>query len=175
MQGYWRNEEATRDTIRNGWLHTGDIGVFDQDGHLMITDRKKDIIVNSGGDNIAPQRVEGILIAEPEFSQAMVFGDKRPHLVAVIVPDADWLTEWKRANKKHGELAQLADDKDLHTALAPAFGRVNKTLSNIEKVRRFIIATEPFTVDNEQMTPTMKVRRHIVRDVYGKQLEALYG
>lgn len=175
MQGYWRNEEATRDAIRDGWLHTGDIGKFDDNGHLMITDRKKDIIVNSGGDNIAPQRVEGILIAEPEFSQAMVYGDKRPHLVAVVVPDADWLTEWKRANKKKGELSDLAGDKDLHTALAPAFGRVNKTLSNIEKVRRFIIASEPFSVENEQMTPTMKVRRHIVREIYGKNLEALYG
>jgi len=174
MQGYWRNDGATNEAIKDGWLHTGDIGTFDEHGHLMITDRKKDIIVNSGGDNIAPQRVEGILIAEPEISQAMVYGDKRPHLVAVIVPDADWLTTWKRTNKKTGELADLADDKDLHTALAPAFGRVNKTLSNIEKVRRFIIATEPFSVDNEQMTPTMKVRRHIVCGVYGGKLEALY-
>ncbi len=174
MQGYWNNDEATRETVKDGWLHTGDVGKFDENGHLMITDRKKDIIVNSGGDNIAPQRVEGIVIAEPEFSQAMVYGDKRPHLVAVVVPDADWLTEWKRANKKKGELSDLAGDKDLHTALAPAFGRINKSLSNIEKVRRFIIAAEPFTVENEQMTPTMKVRRHIVRGVYGDKLEALY-
>jgi long-chain acyl-CoA synthetase len=175
MQGYWQNEEATRDAIKDGWLHTGDIGRFDENGHLMITDRKKDIIVNSGGDNIAPQRVEGILIAEPEISQAMVYGDKRPHLVAIVVPDPDWLTGWKRANGKSGDLADLADDKDLHTALAPAFGRVNMSLSNIEKVRRFIIAPEPFTVDNEQMTPTMKVRRHVIRAIYGPRLEALYG
>jgi long-chain acyl-CoA synthetase len=174
MQGYWNNPEATGEVIKEGWLHTGDVGNFDDNGHLMITDRKKDIIVNSGGDNIAPQRVEGILIAERELSQAMVYGDKRPHLVAVVVPDADWLTEWKRANRKKGELADLANDKDLHTALAPAFGRVNKSLSNIEKVRRFIIASEPFTVENEQMTPTMKVRRHVVRGVYGDRLEALY-
>lgn len=174
MQGYWNNETATREAIRDGWLHTGDIGIFDENGHLQITDRKKDIIVNSGGDNIAPQRVEGILNAEPEIVQSMVYGDKRPHLVAVVVPDPDWLTLWKRDNRKKGDLADLAHDKDLHTALAPALGRVNKTLSNIEKVRRFIIAREPFTVDNNQMTPTMKVRRHIVREVYGEKLEALY-
>ncbi|MGJ3258607.1 MAG: AMP-dependent synthetase/ligase [Rhodospirillales bacterium] len=174
MQGYWNDDEATKEAIKDGWLHTGDVGMFDEAGRLMITDRKKDIIVNSGGDNIAPQRVEGILVAEPELSQAMVYGDKRPHLVAVVVPDADWLTQWKRTNKKKGELADLANDKDLHTALAPAFGRVNKSLSNIEKVRRFIIASEPFTVENEQMTPTMKVRRHIVRGVYGDRLETLY-
>lgn len=174
MQGYWNNKEATDEAIKDGWLHTGDVGMFDEAGRLMITDRKKDIIVNSGGDNIAPQRVEGILVAEQELSQAMVYGDKRPHLVAVVVPDADWLTQWKRANKKKGDLSDLATDKELHNALAPAFGRVNKSLSNIEKVRRFIIAPEPFTVENEQMTPTMKVRRHIVRDVYGDRLEALY-
>ncbi len=174
MQGYWNNPQATVETIKDGWLHTGDIGKFDANGHLMITDRKKDIIVNSGGDNIAPQRVEGILIAQPEMSQAMVYGDKCPHLVAVVVPDADWLTEWKRANRKSGDLASLAHDKDLHTALAPAFGRINKALSNIEKVRRFIIASEPFTIDNQQMTPTMKVRRHVVQGVYGERLQALY-
>ncbi len=174
MQGYWNNEDATNEAIKDGWLHTGDVGKFDDNGHLMITDRKKDIIVNSGGDNIAPQRVEGILIAEPELSQAMVYGDKRPNLVAVVVPDEGWLTEWKRANNKKGDLAELAGDKDLHTALAPAFGRVNKSLSNIEKVRRFIIASEPFSVENEQLTPTMKVRRHVVKGVYGERLEALY-
>ena len=174
MQGYWNNEQATREVIRDGWLHTGDIGIFDDNGHLLITDRKKDIIVNSGGDNIAPQRIEGILNAEPEIAQSMVYGDKRPHLVAVVVPDQDWLTGWKRTNKKSGELAQLANDKDLHTALAPAFGRINKTLSNIEKVRRFIIATEPFSIENAQMTPSMKVRRHVVRAIYGDKLEALY-
>ncbi|MEX0694816.1 MAG: AMP-dependent synthetase/ligase [Rhodospirillales bacterium] len=174
MQGYWNNETATREAIRDGWLHTGDIGIFDENGHLLITDRKKDIIVNSGGDNIAPQRVEGILNAEPEIAQSMVYGDKRPHLVCVVVPDQDWLTMWKRDNRKQGDLAALADDKELHTALAPAFGRINKTLSNIEKVRRFIIANEPFSVDNNQMTPTMKVRRHVVRAVYGDRLEALY-
>lgn len=175
MQGYWNNREATDEALKDGWLHTGDVGHLDDYGHLVITDRKKDIIVNSGGDNIAPQRVEGVLIAEPEFGQAMVYGDKRPHLVAVIVPDSDWLTLWKRENKKTGELSELAHDKDLHMALAPALGRVNKKLSNIEKVRRFIIADEPFTVENEQMTPTMKARRHVLKRVYGPALEKLYG
>ncbi len=174
MQGYWNNDEATRATIKDGWLHTGDIGQLDENGHLVITDRKKDIIVNSGGDNVAPQRVEGVIVAEPELSQAMVYGDKHPHLVAVVVPDDGWLTGWKRANGKQGDLANLATDKDLHTALAPALGRINKKLNNIEKVRRFVIADDAFTIENEQMTPTMKVRRHVVRAIYGERLEALY-
>jgi long-chain acyl-CoA synthetase len=159
MQGYWRNESATRDTIRDGWVLTGDIGLIDEDGHLQITDRKKDIIVNSGGDNLSPQRVEGILTLEPEIAQAMVYGDKHAHLVALLVPDAEWLSE---------------QDKDIADALAPVLETVNASLSNIEKVRRFILADEPFTTDNELLTPTLKIRRHKIKEVYGEALEALY-
>ena len=175
MKGYWNNEKATIDTIKDGWLHTGDVGHIDENGHIVITDRKKDIIVNSGGDNIAPQRIEGILNAESEINQSMVYGDKRPHLVAVIAPDPDWMRDWAKQHNKPNDLATLADDKEFHSALAPAVGRVNKAVNNIEKVRRFIIANEAFTVDNEQMTPTMKVRRHVVKEIYGARLEALYG
>jgi len=175
MNGYWRDEEATRTAIVDGWLHTGDIGLIDEDGHLRITDRKKDIIVNSGGDNIAPQRVEGILTLAPEIAQAMVYGDKRPHLVSLLVPDQEWLKEWATTNGKTATLAELMDDKDLRTVLGDAVTRVNAQLSNIEKVRKFIIAAEPFSIDNAQMTPTLKVRRHKIKAVYGEALDALYG
>jgi long-chain acyl-CoA synthetase len=161
MQGYWRNEEATRETIRDGWVHTGDIGIIDEDGHLRITDRKKDIIVNSGGDNLSPQRIEGILTIEPEIAQAMVYGDKHPHLVAVLVADAEWL-------------GGLADGEDAGKALAPVLDRVNASLSNIEKIRRVILAAEPFTTDNGLLTPTLKIRRHKIKEIYGDDLEALY-
>ena len=174
MKGYWNNEDATREAVRDGWLHTGDIGVIDEDGHLRITDRKKDIIVNSGGDNIAPQRVEGIIAVEPEIGQAMVYGDKRPHLVAVLVPDQTWFEEWSRENEKTGDLGALRDDDDLRRALSAAMERINTNLSNIEKVRRFIVADEPFSIENGEMTPTMKVRRHKVTARYGDRLEALY-
>ena len=160
MQGYWRNEEATRETIRDGWVHTGDIGIIDEDGHLRITDRKKDIIVNSGGDNLSPQRIEGILTIEPEIAQAMVHGDKHPHLVALLVPDADWLAGLG------GETAEKV--------LGPVLERVNASLSSIEKVRRFILAAEPFTTDNGLLTPTLKIRRHKIKEIYGDDLEALY-
>ncbi|MCW8915265.1 MAG: long-chain fatty acid--CoA ligase [Magnetovibrio sp.] len=175
MNGYWRDSPATDAAIVDGWLHTGDIGIIDEDGHLHITDRKKDIIVNSGGDNIAPQRVEGILTLEPQIAQAMVFGDKRPHLVALLVPDQDWLKEWAQENSKPNNLVDLATDEDLHKALSTSVTHVNKQLSNIEKVRKFIIAQEPFSIDNAQMTPTLKVRRHKIKDVYGDALKALYG
>jgi long-chain acyl-CoA synthetase len=165
MQGYWGNEKATKETIIDGWLHTGDIGEFDADGHLKITDRKKDIIVNSGGDNLSPQRVEGILCLEPEIGQAMVYGDKRPHLVGLIVPDEGWQKSWARENP---------DQEDLLKELRTVVNRVNDKLSNIEKVRHIIIAGEAFTIDNELMTPTMKIRRHKIKEIYGEALEGLY-
>jgi long-chain acyl-CoA synthetase len=157
MQGYWKRPEDTDEAVRDGWLHTGDIGEFDEDGYLLITDRKKDIIVNSGGDNISPQRVEGFLTLEPEIAQAMVVGDKRPHLVAVIVPEGGG-----------------AGEKAAKEAVTAAMERVNAALAPNERVRRFILADEPFTVENGQMTPTLKVRRHVLIAIYGQRLEALY-
>jgi long-chain acyl-CoA synthetase len=174
MQGYWRNEKATQETICDGWVHTGDIGYFDEDGYLVITDRKKDIIVNSGGDNIAPQRIEGLLTMAPEIEQATVYGDKKPHIVALLVPNNVWLQEWAKANAKPTSLDKLSGDPDLIKALRPIVDAVNSNLSNIEKIRRFIIAHHAFTIDNNQMTPTMKVRRHKIKEIYGDQLEGLY-
>jgi len=174
MQGYWQNETATAEAIKDGWLHTGDIGHFDEAGRLVITDRKKDIIVNSGGNNIAPQRVEGILALEPEIAQAMAYGDKRPHLVALLVPDPEWMAGWARENGKSADQASLAADEDFHKALAAVIERNNARLSNVEKIRRFIIADEPFTIDGGLMTPTLKIRRNKITEVYGDKLQALY-
>lgn len=175
MQGYWRAPDLTAQAIRDGWLYTGDVGRLDEDGYLQITDRKKDIIVNSGGDNLSPQRVEGMLTLEPEIAQAMVHGDRRPHLVGIIVPDADWTRDWAEAKGVPADLPALAEDREFRTALSDAVDRVNKSLSTIERVRRFIVAPEPFSIENEQMTPTLKVRRHKIREVYGDALEAQYG
>lgn len=174
MQGYWNHPEITSEVIRDGWLHTGDIGCFDQDGFLQITDRKKDIIVNSGGDNISPQRIEGLLALEPEIAQVMVHGDKRPHLVALIVPDEEFAKSWALANGRAFNLEALAMDADFHKAVLKAVDRVNKGLSNIERVRRFLLVAEPFTVANEMMTPTLKIRRHVIRKFWQAKLEALY-
>jgi long-chain acyl-CoA synthetase len=175
MDGYWNNPEATAEALKDGWLHTGDIGIFDEDGHLMITDRKKDLIVNSGGDNIAPQRVEGILNLEREIGQSVVIGDQKPYLAALIVPDESYLVEFaKRHSLSSPRLSHLADEPTLLTEIRAAVDRANQHLSAIEKVKRVMIAGEAFTVDNGQMTPTMKVRRHAVKDVYGEALNDLY-
>ena len=174
MQGYWRDPEATAEAIRDGWLHTGDVGIIDSDGYLTITDRKKDIIVCSGGDNVSPQRIEGMLTLEPEIAQAMVYGDRRPHLVGLLVPDTVWMKTWARDHKKPAELRALAGDKDFLRALDAAVKRVNGRLSKLERLRRVAVADTPFTVENAQMTPTLKIRRHKIKDVYGERLEALY-
>ena len=175
MQGYWNNPDATAETIRDGWLHTGDIGRIDGDGFIEITDRKKDIIVNSGGDNLSPARVEGILTTAPEIEQAMVFGDRRPHLVAVIVPNPDFLKDWSKRNGKKDDLADMANDDALQKELHDAVERINSNLSVIERVRRIIVAPEAFTIENEMMTPTMKLRRHVITARYRDSLEKLYG
>ncbi|MEC9152813.1 MAG: long-chain fatty acid--CoA ligase [Pseudomonadota bacterium] len=162
MDGYWNNPDATAEVLVDGWLHTGDIGMLDEDGYIQITDRKKDIIVNTGGDNISPQRVEGMLTIEPEIGQAMVFGDRRPHLVALLVVDEEFAKT-------------VSNEEELRTKLSDAVAMVNKKLSMIERIRRFTVADEAFTTDNEMMTPSMKIRRHVITAKYGEALEALYG
>jgi long-chain acyl-CoA synthetase len=174
MQGYYGDETATRQVIRDGWLHTGDIGVIDGDGHIQITDRKKDIIINSGGDNVAPQRVEGFLTLQPEIAQAMVYGDRRPHLVALIVPDAEMVAGWARKNGRAPGLAAVIDDPQFRELIAEAVARVNKQLGNAERVRRFALAREEFSVANGMMTPSLKIRRHVIKKTYEPMLEALY-
>ena len=174
MRGYWRDADGTAAALRDGWLHTGDIGVIDDDGYLQITDRKKDIIVFSGGDNVSPARIEGFLVVQPEIAQVMVHGDRRPHLVALLVPNAEFVAEWSRANGARRDLPALADDAAFHKAVGAAIERVNKALSPIERIRRFAVVPEPFAIENGMMTPSMKIRRHKIRETYGEALERLY-
>jgi long-chain acyl-CoA synthetase len=157
MHGYWRNPEETARVLNDGWLGTGDVGHLDAKGRIVITDRKKDLIINDKGDNVSPQRVEGMLTLQPEIAQAMVYGDRHPYLVGLLVPEAEYAS--------HPDLQQL---------LGKAVDRVNAELSVIERVRRFILADAPFTVENEQLTPSMKIRRHVIKAAYGGRLDALY-
>jgi long-chain acyl-CoA synthetase len=168
MHGYWRNEAETARVLQESgdgkgpWLATGDVGHLDEAGRIVITDRKKDLIVNDKGDNVSPQRVEGMLTLQPEIGQAMVYGDRRPHLVAVIVPDPEYAALHK------------GDDAALNRAIGKAVDRVNAELSVIEKVRRFVFADEAFAVENEQLTPSLKIRRHVIGKIYGERLDALF-
>ncbi|HEX8556119.1 MAG TPA: AMP-dependent synthetase/ligase, partial [Sphingomonas sp.] len=137
MHGYWRNEAETARVLQNGWLHTGDIGEFDEAGRIRITDRKKDLIINDKGDNVAPQKVEGMITLQPEIVQAMIAGDRRPYMVALLVPDPEWVQEWCARGAKRCDFARLADDPAFRSAISAAIERVNKDLSVTERVRRF--------------------------------------
>ena len=157
MHGYWHNPDETARVLKDGWLATGDVGHFDRKGRIVITDRKKDILVNDKGDNVSPQRIEGMLTLHSEIAQAMVYGDRRPHLVALLVPDPE-----------------IAKAPDVRQRLQAVVDRVNADLSVIERIRRFILADDAFTIENEQLTPSLKIRRHVISKAYGDRLDALY-
>ncbi len=155
MLGYWNKKEETENAIRDGWLHTGDIGEIDsEDGYLKITDRKKDIIVSAGGDNISPAKIENMITNEPEIDQCMVYGDKKNYLVALIVPNKDFLKEKEKIDR--------------------VIDKINKKLTLVEKIKRIQLIDENFSIENGLMTPTMKVKRKKVTEKYKIQLEKLY-
>ncbi|MDC3165446.1 long-chain fatty acid--CoA ligase [Candidatus Pelagibacter sp.] len=155
MLGYWNKKEETEKVIINGWLHTGDIGEIDpNDGYLKITDRKKDIIVSAGGDNISPAKIENMITNEPEIDQCMVYGDKKNYLVALIVPNKDFLKEKEKINI--------------------VIEKINKKLTLLEKIKKIQLIDENFSIENGLMTPTMKVKRKKVTEKYKNQLENLY-
>ena len=174
MHGYWQNPDETAKALQNGWLHTGDIGHLDAKGRLLITDRKKDMIINDKGDNVSPQKIEGMLTLQNEIAQAMVYGDRRPHIVGLIVPDAEWAFDWARANDEKFDVKALQGLPAFRSAVRSAVDRVNQDLSVIEKVRQFAFADEAFTIENEEMTPSLKIRRHKLKDRYGDRLDGLY-
>ncbi|MEG3087026.1 AMP-dependent synthetase/ligase [Sphingomonas sp. PB4P5] len=182
MHGYWRNEAETARVLQPApaepgkapWLHTGDIGEIDAAGRIRITDRKKDIIVNDKGENVAPQKVEGMLTLQNEIAQAMIYGDRKPYMVAVIVPDPDWTQEWCAKNGDVCNFKRLAENSEYRTAIGHAVERVNKELAVTERVRRFVLADTAFGIENEQMTPSLKIRRHVLKQVYGARLDGLY-
>ena len=174
MRGYWNDPEGTARILLDGWLHTGDVGSVDADGYISITDRKRDFIKNSGGEMISPARVEGYLTLTSEIAQAMVFGDRRPYLVAVLVPDAEFAAQHAPGDAAETDFAELAANPDFVKAIGAAVASVNRRLSPAERVRRFLIANEPFTTANGQMTPTLKIRRHAISATYGAALDGLY-
>ena len=154
MLGYWNNKEETDKVLKNGWLHTGDIGVFDNN-YLKITDRKKDILITPGGDNISPLKIENELINSGIIDQAIVYGDNKPFLVALIVPTEE---------KKH------TFDKDFEKELE----KINKNLTKIEKIKKYFVINEKFSIENGMLTPTLKLKRYKIVNMYKKKFENLY-
>ena len=174
MQGYWDDPSLTADTIKEGWLHTGDIGKRDEDGYLVITDRKKDIIVTTGGDNISPQKIESLLSSRPEIHQASVYGDRKPYLVCLLTLDEEFLKKWMAKDPGNKSKIEINQNKELKDFFYSIIDEINKSLSQSEKIRRFILTSEIFSIENGMLTPTMKIKRHKVHDKYKEQLEGLY-
>ena len=153
MLGYWNKKEATDESIKDGWLHTGDIGEIDSDGYLKITDRKKDLIVNLGGDNISPIKIENLLCLSEHIKQSFVYGDKKNYLIAILVVEKDF------------------KDVDL---IDEYVNNLNKNLAMIERVKKYLIIKDEFTIENRMLTPTLKLKRKEIVNKYLEQIENLY-
>jgi len=176
MKGYYNNKKATEETIdKDGWLHTGDIGVFDAEGHLMITDRKKHLFVSSGGKNIAPQPLENLFLQSKYIDQFVLIGDKRMFLSALIVPDYDALKEYADSHKlPYKTKEDLSKIPEVHKLIDEDIRRLQKDLSNYERVRRFAILEKPLSIESGEITPTMKIRRKVVEERYRELIEGMY-
>jgi long-chain acyl-CoA synthetase len=161
--GYYNDEDATRAALPgDGWLHTGDVGVIDEDGFLTVTDRKKDILVTAGGKNVSPQNIENLLKGIPWVSQALVVGDRRPYIVALLTLDEE-------------EVAKLDEQHDVRALIDNAVAGVNEYLAHFEQVRRFKILDRDFSPEQNEVTPTLKLKRRVVEEHFAPQLEQLYS
>jgi long-chain acyl-CoA synthetase len=176
FMGYYKNPAATAEALdEDGWLHTGDIGEIDADGFLRVTDRKKDIIITSGGKNIAPQNVENLLKTSPYISQAMVYGDRRKYLTVLITLDREELLNFARKRGLEGEdMGALCRHPEVENLVAGELERANEELAGFETVKKFRILDREFTVEDGTLTPTLKVKRKVVARRYRELLEAMY-
>jgi long-chain acyl-CoA synthetase len=177
FHGYWHNEQATAEAMEDGWFKTGDLGAVDDDGFLTITGRKKEIIVTAGGKNVAPAVLEDQLRAHPLISQAMVVGDARPFVGALITIDPEAFDGWKQRNSKPAgaSVSDLATDPDLTAEVDAAVKQANLSVSHAESIRKFRILPVDFTEDTGELTPTLKVKRKVVAEKFADDIEAIYA
>jgi len=176
MQGYWNDPASTKEMIDgDGWLHTGDIGVLDQDGFLFITDRKKHLFVSSGGKNIAPQPIESLFLSNKYIEQFVLIGDRRMFLTALIVPDFESLGEYadSRGLPFNGP-ADLVSHPEIETLMDHEISKLQRDLASYERVRKFTLLERPFTIDDGELTPTQKVKRKFVEQKYASAIERMY-
>ena len=176
MKGYYNNRKATEEAIdEDGWLHTGDVGMLDEHGYLYITDRKKHLFVSSGGKNIAPQPIESLFANSEYIDQFVLIGDKRMYLTALIVPDFDVLREYADSHGiPYRDQTELVRNEEIRRLIEGTIQSRQKDLANFEKVRRFTLLEQPFTIESGEMTPSLKIRRKAVEERYHDQIESMY-
>jgi len=175
MKGYYKMEDVTREAIRDGWFYTGDIGHLDDDGYLVITDRKKDIIVTAGGKNVAPQPIENILKIDPYIEGAVLVGDRRRFICALIVPNFEKLEAHAKSNSIAYESREdLVKQEPVIRFYEELIDRITPNLASYEKVKKVILMGRDFEIEKGEMTPSLKIKRNIVEDKYQAEIEALY-
>ncbi len=175
FQGYYKNDEATRETIVDGWLHTGDLGSVDADGFITITGRKKDIIITAGGKNITPANLEGEIKQHPLVSQCVVVGDRRPYLVALVTLDPEEATAYAKEHALPEDPAQLAANGSVREAIEAHLAKVNEKFARVEQVKKIAILPEDLSQESGELTPTLKVKRAVVADKHQHEIEQLYA
>jgi long-chain acyl-CoA synthetase len=175
FQGYYKNQEATSETLEDGWLHTGDIGELDQDGYLSITGRKKDIIITAGGKNITPANLEAEIKQSPYVSQCVVIGDRRPYLVALITLDMEECTKLCEENGWPADPAELRRNEGMRAIIQEHLDKVNEKFARVEQVKKFEILPHDLSQETGELTPTMKVKRNVVAEKFEKDVDALYA
>ena len=181
ISGYYNNEQGTKELLipdKNGdvWLHTGDIGYLDEDGYLFITDRKKDIIITAGGKNVAPQNIENLLKTSPYISLAMVYGDKKPYLTALITLDEDEIAKFAKDNRiMYQDLSDLTKKQKVLDLLNSEISQLNRELASYETIKKFRILEEELDQDKDEVTPTLKVKRKVVINNYQDLINEMYS
>jgi long-chain acyl-CoA synthetase len=175
MQGYYKKKKETKDVIKDGWLHTGDIGVFDAEGFLLITDRKKSLFKTSGGKYIAPTPIENLFLGSKYIDQFIIIGDKRMFISALIVPDFEALKEYADAHRiAYSSNEDLIKLKQIDDMMQQEFASFQKKLASFEKVRKFTLLNKPFTIEAGEMTPSLKLKRNVIEARYKDLIEDMY-
>ena len=172
---YWRNPEATEETMSDGWLRTGDLGELDDEGFLKITGRKKDIIITAGGKNLTPANIENDLKQSPFISQAVMYGDRKPFPVAMITLDPEEIVPWAQEQGLPEDIESLAEHEKVHEMIQTELDRANSNYARVEQIKKFTILDHDLSVETGELTPSLKVKRNVIYDRYGDLFESLYS